>query len=245
MVVKTITTTKTKGKREQFPDFPKRLDVQNWLNLYRRSFPAALADYLGVSETTITTSELPVAPTVANWRYDHRIPDLMVSYNSDIELFIAQNGYAIDSQGKPPDFVLEVGSPTTGINDYTDKRSDYERYGIPEYWRFDASGGEYHDVALAGDRLVDGKYEPIAIEWLDDNRCRGYSDVLGLYLCWEYGDLRWYDPVAGEYLQTYEEVTAHAEQESERADNEAARADRAEAELRRLRELLADRESTD
>ena len=231
MTGKPITLTKMTGKRKQFPDFPPRLDVQNWLNLYRRSFPAALASYLGSSETTITASELPVAPTIDNWRSDHRIPDLMVSYSADLELFIQQNGYAIDSQGKPPDFVLEVASPTTGLNDYTDKRRDYERYGVVEYWRFDRSGGDYHDVALAGDRLVGERYEPIAVEWLDDNRCRGYSDMLRLYLCWEYGELRWYDPVARDYLQTYEEMTSRAE--------------RAEAELRLLRERLDDSESED
>ena len=31
---------------------------------------------------------------------------------------------------------------------------------------------------------------------------RGYSAVLGLYLCWEEGRLRFYDPVAGRYLPT-------------------------------------------
>ena len=35
---------------------------------------------------------------------------------------------------------------------------DYGRFGVGEYWRFDPSGGEYHDAALAGDRLVDGRY---------------------------------------------------------------------------------------
>ena len=51
--------------------------------------------------------------------------------------------------------MLEVASPSTGRVDYTDKRRDYERFGILEYWRFDPSGGEYHDAALAGDRLVE------------------------------------------------------------------------------------------
>ena len=249
MTTKTMSPAKTREKRTQFPDFPPRLDVQNWLNLYRRSFPAALGDYLGSPETTITATELPVAPSLDTWE-NHRIPDLFVSYNANIALFIEQNGYAIDRQGKPPDFVLEVASPTTGIKDYTEKRCDYERYGVLEYWRFDASGGKYHDVALAGDRLVDGRYVPIEIEWLDDSHARGYSDALGLYLCWEYGELRWYDPVAGDYLQTYEEEAARADREAARADQESARADqesaraaRAEAELRRLRQQLADAES--
>ena len=71
--------------------------------------------------------------------------------------------------------MLEVASRSTGRVDYTDKRlpSDYERFGILEYWRFDSSGGEYHDAALAGDLLVDGMYRPIAIETLQEGMLRG------------------------------------------------------------------------
>jgi hypothetical protein len=129
--------------------------------------------------------------------------------------------------------------------DYTRKRREYEAFGVVEYWRFDPSGGEYHDAALAGDRLVDGRFVPIETERIDDRRQRGYSESLGLYLCWEDGELRWYDPARGEYLQTYEEVSALAERESARANEEAvarriqtARAERAEAELRELRQRM-------
>ena len=240
MTGKPIALTKTKGKRTRFPDFLPREDMQNWLYLYRRSFPAALANHLGSPETTIVASEVPVSLGLDHWP-EYRIPDLLVSRNASLELCIKQNGYLIDSQGKPPDLVLEVASRTTGVNDYTVKRSDYERYGVTEYWRFDPSGGDYHDAALAGDRLVDGRYAPIPVEWLDDNRYRGYSNELGLYLCWEYGELRWYDPIACEYLQTYEEEVTRGNQEALRAEQEAARADRAEAELRRMREQLNDR----
>ena len=249
MTIKPMTLIKTVEKRAQFPDFPPRQDMQNWLYLYRRSFPTALTIYLGSPETTVTGCEIPLSPGVGvSWR-DVRIPDMMVSRNSNLELVAEQRGYAIDSQGKPPDFVLEIASLTTGEMDYTEKRSDYERYGVPEYWRFDPTRGAYHDAALAGDRLVDGKYESIPIEWLDDNRCRGYSDALGLYLCWEYGELLWYDPAAEAYLQTHEadyaradSAEARAEQEAERADSAEARAAHAEAELLRLRQQLADAE---
>lgn len=241
MTSKPFTLIKTKGKRAQFPDFEPRADMQNWQYLYRRSFPTALTIYLGNPETTVAGCEIPLAPSL-RVRQNLRIPDLMVSYNANPELLTEQKGYAIDSQGKPPDFVLEVASPTTGVNDYTEKRSDYERYGVLEYWRFDPSGGDYHDAAIAGDRLVDGKFEPIEIEWLDDNRGRGYSEALGLYLCWEYGELLWYNPISGNYLQTHEEDSARADRAEVRAQQEAARADRAEAELRRLRRQLADTE---
>ena len=38
----------------------------------------------------------------------------------------------------------------------------YAALGIPEYWRFDETGN-YHGVRLAGDRLVNGQYQPIDI----------------------------------------------------------------------------------
>ena len=54
--------------------------------------------------------------------------------HGDREPMEEQNGYVIDSQGKAPEFVLEVASPTIGTADYTDKRADYERFGVTEYW---------------------------------------------------------------------------------------------------------------
>ena len=158
------------------------------------------------------------------------------------DLMEEQRGYAIDRQGSAPDFVLEVASPTTGRADYTDKRLDYERFGVREYWRFDPSGGQYHDAALAGDRLVEGVYQPIDIEELGEDRLRGYSEALGLYVCWEEGMLRFFDPGTDTYLRTHEESETRAETAEARAQEEAvarrsaeARAAELEAELRRLR----------
>ena len=119
--------------------------------------------------------------------------------------------------------------------DYTAKRRDYERYGAGEYWRFDPSGGEYHDAALAGDRLVDGRFEPIVIEILGDGSLRGYSEALGLYVCWEDGELRFYDPVAEDYLPGHAEERAGRRAAENRAAAAEARAAELEAELRRLR----------
>ncbi len=67
--------------------------------------------------------EIPVGPTLAR-HGDIRIPDLMVSRNSRPDVILEHGGYAIDRQGKLPDFVLEVASKTTGVIDYTDKRAD-------------------------------------------------------------------------------------------------------------------------
>ena len=117
--------------------------------------------------------------------------------------------------------MLEVASPSTGRNDYTDKRLKYEEYGIAEYWRFDPSGGTYYDAALAGDRLVEGQYQPIEIKRVSEGRWRGYSNALGLYVCWEDGFLRFYDHESEVYLRSHQE-----------AEDRVAEL---EAELRRLR----------
>ena len=101
-----------------------------------------------------------------------------------------------------------MASVTTGQDVYTRKRDDYAAFGVPEYWRFDPSGGEYyHDAPLAGDHLVDGVYQPIEVVQFGDSSYRGHSAALGLDLCWENGQLRWYDPASGRYLLTYGEVT--------------------------------------
>ena len=220
MTSKTTTLTQETGKLERFPDYPPREDMQNWLYLYDSGVLTSLTVHFADVPNVTVASEVPVGPSLPVRDYT-RIPDLLVVRDGDRELIKEQNGYAIDRQGKAPDFVLEVASPTTGRADYTDKRLDYERFGVSEYWRFDPSGGEYHDAALAGDLLVDGKYEPIAIEILDDGRLRGYSDVLALYVCWEDGRLRFFDPKAESYLRTHKE--------------DAARVAELEAELRRLR----------
>ena len=221
MTSKTTALTQERGEQERFPDYPPRDDMQNWLYLYETAVVTTLAIYYAGEPNVTVASEVPVGPGLPV-RADARIPDLMVVRDGDRTLMEEQRGYAIDRQGKAPDFVLEVASPTTGRVDYTDKRRDYERFGVTEYWRFDPSGGEYHDAALAGDRLVDGVYEPIVIETLDDDRLRGYSDALGLYVCWEEGTLRFFDPVTESYLRSHEEDVGRAGDAEVRVDEERA-----------------------
>ena len=156
------------------------------------------------TDTTIILSEVPIGRT-ARQRQGLRVPDLLVAFGVDHAGVIDRRGYSIEEQGKPPDIVLEVASVTTGQNDYTQKRDDYAAFGVPEYWRFDPSGGEYHDAPLAGDHLVDGVYQPIEVVQLGETSYRGHSAALGLDLCWEDGQLRWYDPASGRYLLTYDE----------------------------------------
>ena len=223
MTSKTTTLIQEADGIARFPVFAPRDDMQNWLHLYDSAVLTALSIHFAELPNTVVASEVPVGPDLSN-RDDIRIPDLLVAFDCDRELIEERRGYALELMERPPDFVLEVASPTTGVTDYTDKRLDYARYGIPEYWRFDPSGGDHYDVALAGDRLVDGVYEPLEVERLDDGVWRGYSETLGLHVCWEHGKLRFFESIAESYLLSHEEEVE-------------ARRD-AEAEIRRLRARL-------
>ena len=43
---------------------------------------------------------------------------------------------------------------------------------------------------------------------LGEGRLRGYSEPLWLYVCWEEGMLRFFDPLTESYLDTHEEKRA-------------------------------------
>ena len=239
------------GTLKQFPVFPPREDMQNFYYLYRQALPSALERHFGASEGTAIVCEAPVAWSPSQ-RQGLRIPDLLVAFGVHSPNVIAQLGYSIQDQGKPPDLVLEVASHTTGRIDYTAKRNDYVAFGIPEYWRFDSSGGLYHDAPLAGDLLVDGEYQAISIVQGDENHFWGHSPLLNLTLCWEFGYLRWWNPATGQYLRTFDEeadgreqellarLTAEAQRDQSDAQREAAEAqrDQAEARVRELEEQL-------
>ena len=231
------------GTLEIFPDFPPRDDLQNSIHLDEAASQAALTEHLGNYDTTIVLSEIPVRWIPSQSR-GHRIPDLLVAFGIDRSQAVFQNGYSIRDLGKPPDFVLEIASVRTAENDYTNKRVDYANFGIPEYWRFDPTGGQRYDVALAGDRLVDEAYRSIEIVEVSPGHIRGHSDVLNLDLCWEHGRLRWYDTVAERYLTTYAEERATRMEEREARAAAETRADAAEARVRELEEELKRREQS-
>ena len=163
-------------------------------------------------------------------------PDCLVSFGVDFpsEEITNANGYVISEIGKPPDFVLEVASKTTGRRDYIDKRAIYAGFGVVEYWRFDHTGGRYHDAALAGDRLVNGRYEPIPVETGADGIIRGYSSVLGLELHWHESRLRFWNPATGEYLPDLTEAKAQRDESQRRAEDERTARRQAEARISEL-----------
>ncbi len=166
------------------------------------------------------------------------VPDCIVAFGVDAKAITESNGYTISEVGKPPDFVLEVASESTGQRDYTIKRIQYARFGVIEYWRFDPTGGNFHDVPLAGDILVNGVYRPIEIHKEPSGLEWGYSPALDLELCRDGGRLRLRNPITKEYLRNGQEAEQRGDAESIARIEAELRADRAEAEVQRLRELL-------
>ena len=143
---------------------------------------------------------------------DRISPDWYVSLNVDEEAIRAQNGYFIWAAGKPPDFALEIGSPSTSRRDLTYKRDLYANLGISEYWRFDPSGGDYYGLPLAGEKLVDGEYQSIRLEHHLSGSITGFSQVLGLYIMLDVrGELQFFDPGSDVFLKTLEEEQADHE----------------------------------
>ena len=93
--------------------------------------------------------------------------------------------------------------------------------------------------------LQSSAFDPIEVEQLGEGVWRGYSETLGLHICWEHGKLRFFDSMTESYLLSHQEESDRAAEEARvrrdavaRADNEAAARQDAEAEVRRLRVRL-------
>ena len=170
-------------------------------------------------------------------RRDWTYPDVIVAFGVDPGAIEARNGYVIDEIGKPPEFVLEVASKSTGEKDYTIKRQRYANLRVSEYWRFDHTGGKFHDQPLAGDLLINGAYHPIPLQTDPNGTIRGYSPALALELCWQNGRLRFYDPKTQQYLPDEKETANLAETAETRIAVESAA--RAQAETQAATESAA------
>ena len=173
-------------------------------------------------------------------------PDVYLAFGVDAHAIRQRKLYLPWEAGKPPDWVLEVASSSTGRDDVGRKRAIYARIGVPEYWRFDSQDGAYHGAKLAGDRLVAGEYEPIPLTTAPDGILKGYSVVLGLSLCWDDNWPRLYDPRTNTYLETWQQErvarrVAEARAASAQAGREAAESQVAIEQAGRLAERAARR----
>ena len=177
--------------------------------------------------------------SVLNARLGHR-PDVVVAGNLLIyfekgdptkrvapDVFVAFDvldhspmSYKLWERGKAPDFVLELGSPSTWREDLGRKRDIYERLGVREYWLFDATDGLYlprlQCLVLQG-----GKYRALPAR-VEKGRRLLRSEVLDLDLLVRKGVLRFQDPETKECLRTLEEEAAARREAEARAADLAA-----------------------
>ena len=147
-----------------------------------------------------------------------------------------RRSYVLWEEGKPPDFVLEVVSPSSRRRDEKEKPAIYAKIGVPEFFLYDPDGKL--EPALSGFELCCGEYVPLSEEALPGGVVGVRSKVLGLCLCLRPPgpepldiSLCWYDPAVGEFLPSHQELAA------QKRAAEAAR--RAEEAARRMAEAKA------
>ena len=153
--------------------------------------------------------------------------------------------YVVWQEGKVPDFVLEVLSPSSWRRDLGEKVEVYASLGVGEYFQFDPTG-EWMEPRLQGLVLRGGTYERLGEAELSNGRCGVYSEALELYGYVDAeGELRWHDPATGEDLRTLEESERDRRSEAaarwvaeDRATAEATARRTAEARVAELEALV-------
>ena len=144
-------------------------------------------------------------------------------------------------EGKAPEFVAEITSPSTHLEDLGRKRAVYEQLGVQEYVLFDPEGDKF-DPPFRVYRARAGHLEPIIPLQTSGGTFVFPSAVLGLELHAHRESLRLVHPVTYEPLPVPGELAGRllaaeraAAIEQDRADAEKDRTDALAAELARLR----------
>ncbi len=167
-------------------------------------------------------------------------PDCYVVFGVDVDLIRRERrSYRIDEWGVAPAFVAEVASASTAGRDLGDKRRIYARMGAQEYWRFDKAG-EHYGEPLAGERLIDGEYQPCERYEDETGVVWQRSEALGVDFCWgldEQGHtgFQMRDTATGRWLNTLAEAERRIEAERDARQAAEARVAELEAKIRRLR----------
>ena len=180
-------------------------------------------------------------------------PDVLVALGLGME---ERFSYRVWREGKPPDWVLEVASPSTAADDVGDKRRRYAEMGVQEYWLFDPLGGLYPPGTprLMGLELAGKAYKPITPR-VAGGLAAIRSDVLPLDVRRDGKLLR--DVATGEDIAHHDEkavraereaalrraADTRAEREAQRAEEESARAEREAAERKAAQARVAELEA--
>ena len=171
----------------------------------------------------LVTGDILIYPEEGN--RDNKIaPDVLVAFGLETR---NRSSYFVWREGKPPDWVLEVASPGTQVEDRRTKPSRYAKIGVPEYWLFDPKGDVYPrgTPRLQGFELVDGEYQPLESRLVDGERTIR-SEVLGLDVRIDGELLRFRDVATGKDIRHRFEIEADEKRAEARAEREAARASR-------------------
>ena len=127
-------------------------------------------------------------------------------------------------EGRGPDWVLEVLSESTRKRDEVDKLAIYRELQVGEYWLFDPYTERRGGPALRGLKRAEDDWRSLRPDAAGVFR----SDLLGLTLHVEGGDLRFRDAETGEALIAHAESIAALRDEAEahRAEKNAHQAER-------------------
>ena len=203
-------------------------------------------DLGSVRPKALVATDILVYPEKGNNR-NSIAPDVLVGLGLGTH---KRSSYFVWEEGKPPDWVLEVASPSTQRKDLDDKRRKYAEMGVPEYWLFDPKGDVYPPGTpqLQGLKLADGEYRPLKSRLVDGRRMIR-SEVLGLDVRVDGELLRFRDVATGRDVRHRVEIEAdeeraHAATERAKAAAERAQARaRQEAALRKTAEARAEQEA--
>ena len=173
-------------------------------------------------------------------------PDVYVAFGVAAR---PRSSYVVWEEGKPPDFVLELVSPSSRERDEKEKPCIYAQMGVPEYFWYDPEGKLA--PALAGFELCGCEYRPLPEETLPGGVAGIRSKVLGLCLCIQPSGperedvaLRWYDPAAGAFLPMRHEFAEDKRRSAERERRLADDKQRLAEDNRRLAEAKQQAEAT-
>ena len=167
-------------------------------------------------------------------RFPNVRPDILIALNVDTDAIWRRVGYDPIQNDKPPDVAVEIASSSTYRNDAGRKRDIYRMLGVPEYWRFDPTGGDMFGQAVIGEQLVGGQYQRLPLLRYDGDVVGSTSPLLNLNFRYQGNELfTIHDPETGREYEHPEQASSRLRESHLAAEQEIARL---LEENRRLRE---------